>query len=141
MLLFAVWCCLAALHAGTINGMTTIGRLHARGRVPADTFPVRLAIVRAEMGWNYDQAARATGIGSETWRLWEKRKRHCTTLEQTCRTIEAATGFSYEWLMVGGALDASPTDPNGAPVMTGWRTRRKIKRLIRPTRHELVNAA
>lgn len=96
----------------TVYLMTTVTQLpvHREGRVPADTFPIRLAIVRAEQGWNYDQAAAATGIGSETWRLWEKRKRHCTTLEVTCRKIAAATGFSYEWLMVGGTL-ADPTPP------------------------------
>lgn len=94
--------------------MTTVIQLPVRrdGAVPPDTFPIRLAIVRASQGWNYDQAAAATGIGSETWRLWEKGKRQCSTLEETCRTIANVTGLSFEWLMVGGALaPPAPRDP------------------------------
>lgn len=86
--------------------------------MPADTFPIRLAIVRADMGWNYDQAQRETGINSETWRLWEKGKRHCTTLEDTCRVISAATGFSFEWLMVGGGLSPYIPPPKDTPGPT-----------------------
>lgn len=114
--------------------MTTVTRMPVRidGRVPADSFPNRLAIVRAEEGWNYDQAAAATGIGSETWRLWEKRKRTCRTLDETCRQIADATGYSYEWLMVGGSLtspnpphDTRPTNPclsDGGVIVGPWRT-------------------
>lgn len=93
--------------------MTTVIDMPAR-RVPRDTFPIRLAIVRAEMGWNYDQAERATGINSETWRLWEKGKRRCTDIETASRQVSHATGFSFEWLMIGGALDSNgPSEPNG----------------------------
>lgn len=99
--------------------MSTVLQFPVRqdGRVPADTFPIRLAIVRADMGWNYDQAQTATGINSETWRLWEKGKRHCTTMERTCRSIAAVTGFSYEWLMVGGRL--APYSPPDTPIDPG----------------------
>ena len=91
--------------------MTTVIEMPAR-RVPRDTFPIRLAMVRAEMGWNYDQAERATGINSETWRLWEKGKRRCTDIEAASRQVSRATGFSYEWLMIGGPLDGGgPQDP------------------------------
>lgn len=97
--------------------MTTVTHLPVRadGRVPEDTFPIRLAIVRAAMGWNYDQAARATGVNSETWRLWEKGRRHCTTLDSTCRQIAGVTGLSYEWLMIGGTL-AAPPPPNDTQI-------------------------
>ncbi len=100
-----------------LGPMTTVVQMPVRsGRVPEDSFPIRLAIVRAEMGWNYAAAEKATGIGGETWRLWEKRKRHCTTLDVTCRRIAAVTGFSYEWLMVGGQL-APPEPPNDTDVV------------------------
>lgn len=112
--------------------MTMLEPARTRDRVPADTFPVRLAIVRAEMGWNYDQAAKATGIGSETWRLWEKRKRHCTTLEQTCRVIAEATGFSYKWLMVGGPLIEPTADAAETNLRIGWRYRAHLR--SRPSR-------
>lgn len=69
-------------------------------------------MVRAEMGWNYDQAERATGLNSETWRLWEKRKRRCTDIETASRAISGSSGISFEWLMIGGGLDTTPIDPN-----------------------------
>lgn len=72
--------------------------------VPVDSFAVRLAIVRAVMGWNYDQASRATGIGSETWRMWEKGKRRCTDVLGVGSQLAAATGLSREWIVLGGPL-------------------------------------
>ncbi len=80
--------------------------------VPIDTFPIRLAVVRAVMGWNYDQAARATGIGSETWRTWEKGRRRCSDITTVAQQIAAVTGLSIEWLVLGGPL-ASPPRPEG----------------------------
>lgn len=94
--------------------MTTVVRLPVRtdGRVPLDSFPNRLAIVRAEMGWNFHQAALATGLNAETWRLWEKRKRRCEDIETASAKIAQATGFSYEWLMIGGSLSPAPPPEN-----------------------------
>ena len=94
--------------------MSNVVELPAR-RVPRDTFPIRLAIVRAEMGWNYDQAHAATGINSETWRLWEKGRRHCNDIVGAAAMIAAATGFSDQWIVFGGALEAQPP-PSGHPV-------------------------
>lgn len=95
--------------------MTTATVLQFRGTgvVPADSFPVRLAIVRASMGgWNYRQASKATGIGAETWRLWEKRERTCQDMQGVSRKINKATGISFEWLMIGGELarEGGPDD-------------------------------
>lgn len=135
-----VSCCVECLHAGILNSVTTFRGNQTHGRVPTDTFAVRIAIVRAEMGWNYDQAAKATGIGSETWRLWEKRKRQCTTLEQTCRKIADATGFSYEWLMIGGPLGPA-ADPLAAAISSGWNYRNGRMRRNSPRRLVLCSAA
>lgn len=97
---------------GTMPYMTTVIDMRGRrGTIPPDTFAVRLGIVRTVMRWNRKDAQRATGIGAETWRLWETEERQCSTMEATCRKIAAVTGFSYEWLMVGGALD----DPTRGP--------------------------
>jgi transcriptional regulator with XRE-family HTH domain len=85
----------------------------ATGVRPADTFPVRLAIVRAVHGWNYDQAAKATGIGAETWRTWEKGKRHCTDVPGVAAKIAAATGLDPVWIVFGGALAAVASDASG----------------------------
>lgn len=98
--------------------MTTVTQLPAR-RVPRDTFPIRLAIVRAEMGWNYDQAETATGISSESWRTWEKGKRRCANVEGISRKLSEVTGFSYEWLMIGGPLAPQVPDPTGTAASTG----------------------
>lgn len=87
-------------------GMTqsTTGR-----RIPADSFRNRLAMVRTEMGWNYDQAEIATGVGSESWRLWERGLRRCTDVIGVSKKIADATGFDQSWLALGGPL-AEETD-------------------------------
>lgn len=81
--------------------------------VPIDEFRIRLAVVRATMGWNFDQAARATGIGSETWRTWEKGTRRCTDIVAAADRIAHATGLSRQWLIMGGPLATPP--PTGIP--------------------------
>lgn len=94
----------------------------ATGVRPADTFPVRLAIVRAVHGWNYDQAAKATGIGAETWRTWEKGKRHCTDVPGVAAKIAAATGLDAVWIVFGGALAVVADDASGnvKPLRFTW---------------------
>jgi hypothetical protein len=90
----------------------------AFNRVPRDSFPIRLAITRAYMDWNYDQAERSTGINSESWRVWEKGRRHCSDVAGVARKIQAATGLSYQWLMLGGPLEEEapmPEPPAWAP--------------------------
>lgn len=80
-------------------------------RIPADSFRVRLAIVRTEMGWNYDEAERATGVGSESWRLWEKGERRCSDVIGVSRRIADATDFDQTWLALGGPLAAEEVVP------------------------------
>ena len=84
------------------------------GRIPADSFRIRLAIVRTEMGWNYDQAEAATGIGSESWRQWEKGLRHCTDVIGASRKIAEATSFDQTWLALGGPLSREEEIPRPA---------------------------
>ena len=83
-------------------------------RVPADTFRLRLAMVRTEMGWNYEQAQAATGIGAESWRTWEKGTRRCTDVIGVSRQIADATPYDQTWLALGGPLpteDVAPLPP------------------------------
>lgn len=40
--------------------------------VPLDRFGVRIAIIRAEKGWNYAQAEAATGVPGQNWRPCER---------------------------------------------------------------------
>lgn len=81
------------------------------GLVPVDSFRVRLAIVRALMGWNYEEAQEATGIHAESWRLWEKGARNCSTKTDVAAAIAQVTPYSKEWIAFGGPLreeDAGP---------------------------------
>lgn len=73
--------------------------------VPRDTFGVRLAILRADLGgWNVKRAADACGINDQSWRTWEAGTAKPRDLEGVCRSIADATGVDYVWLMVGGPL-------------------------------------
>jgi transcriptional regulator with XRE-family HTH domain len=81
-------------------------------RIPADSFRNRLAMVRTEMGWNYDQAEAATGVGSESWRLWERGLRRCTDVIGVSRKIAEATGFDQGWLALGGPLSMELESPH-----------------------------
>lgn len=97
----------------------TVSYLQPRGRVPEDSFRVRIAIVRTLMGWNYDQAQKATGINSETWRLWEKGDRRCSDIETATAKISAATGFDRTWLIAGGPMAGPGGDgPDGTTAPT-----------------------
>jgi hypothetical protein len=80
-------------------------------RIPTDSFRIRLAIVRTEMGWNYDQAEAATGIISESWRLWEKGQRHCSDVIGVSRRIAEVTPFDQTWIALGGPLAAEKAEP------------------------------
>ena len=92
--------------------MTSVIDMRSRqSRLPRDTFALRVAMVRHEMDWNFREAAAAVGVSHQSWQNWESGK-PCSTMEQTCERLAAATGFRYEWLMVGGALDnGGPNDP------------------------------
>ena len=83
----------------------------SRRRIPADSFGIRLAIVRAEMGWNYDQAQAATGVSSESWRLWE-RGRHCTDVIGVSKKIAQVTDYDQTWLAFGGPLTEEEPHPD-----------------------------
>lgn len=80
-------------------------------RIPADSFRIRLAIVRTEMGWNYEQAEAATGIGAESWRLWEKGARHCSDVIGISRRIAEVTPYDQTWLALGGPLSTEDMGP------------------------------
>jgi transcriptional regulator with XRE-family HTH domain len=90
------------------------------GRIPADSFRIRLAIVRTEMGWNYDQAEAATNISSESWRLWEKGQRHCSDVIGVSRKIAEVTPYDQTWLALGGPLaEEEPPTPRQRPMSRG----------------------
>lgn len=76
--------------------------------VPTDTFGVRLAMVRAELGLNITQAADRCGIKAESWRQWE----HGSSprrVELVARKVEEGLGVDHRWLLAGGPARALST--------------------------------
>lgn len=87
--------------------MTTV----TDGRVPADTLPHRLVLLRLEMGWSQREAAIATGVTYGEWQSMEA-GRAARDIPRKVALIAEATGFSRDWLMWGGPLvPTDPTDP------------------------------
>lgn len=111
-----------------VCGMTEQG---SGRRVPADSFRIRLAIVRTEMGWNYDQAEAATGVGSESWRQWEKGLRHCTDVKSVSRKIAEVTPYDPVWLVMGGPLAAEEDEDE---LSRPRRARSAVGRRVASTR-------
>lgn len=113
------------------------------GKIPADTFAVRLAIVRTVKGWNYDQAETATGIGSESWRTWEKGLRRCSDQIGVARLIGEATGISPIWIAHGGSLLPAPQSPvgrprNGRKLAERRPTASKVSRICNPRKSSVT---
>lgn len=81
--------------------------------VPVDAFRVRIAIVRAERGWNYTEAGEACNVDGESWRRWEKTGRRPRDYEDVCGKISQGAHYSKRWLMAGGPLRSRwfMTDP------------------------------
>ena len=84
--------------------MTTTAPAPDEEAIPEDRFGVRIAIIRACRGWNYQQASEACDIGKENWRLWEKTTRTPHDYEDVCRRIARGSGFSRRWISAGGPL-------------------------------------
>jgi transcriptional regulator with XRE-family HTH domain len=73
-------------------------------RIPVDRFGVRIAIIRAEKGWNYEQAGAACGVDAQSWRLWERTERQPRKYEEVCSQIARGAGYSASWIKAGGEL-------------------------------------
>lgn len=73
-------------------------------RIPVDRFGIRLAIIRADKGWNYEDAERETGIKAQNWRLWERTERSPQRYEDVCAQIARGTGHNLDWIKAGGPL-------------------------------------
>lgn len=95
--------------------MSTLEALPTR-RVPADSFHVRLAIVRCEMGWNIREAARECELGEAAWRTWEIKHTTPRDLRAVVDAIASRTGFDRDWLMWGGPL-AGPDQDIGDQII------------------------
>lgn len=89
---------------------------------PRDSFALRLAIVRAHMGWgNRAEMAEALGFSDQGIKNWEQ-GRVPRNMPEVCRRIAEVTGLDYTWLMVGGPLE--PEDGSG-PHPVAWLSDRR----------------
>lgn len=79
----------------------------SEGRVPRDTLPHRLMLLRNELGWSQREAAAKCGVTFGEWQSMEM-GRKARGLDEKIWRIAQASGFSAQWLMWGGPL--GPTE-------------------------------
>lgn len=97
--------------------MTTTQQTRTGWIADASTFGARLALVRQKRGWgNVQEAARACGVPTESWRNWERDGMDPRHKEVICARIADAAGCDYLWLMLG------PLDVDGRPPAGAHRT-------------------
>lgn len=72
----------------------------AEAWIPADTFGMRLVMIRREKGLTVEQAAKAAGIAHPTWSTWE-RGAHPRDMAKAVAAIATALGVNRDWLMWG----------------------------------------
>jgi transcriptional regulator with XRE-family HTH domain len=90
---------------------TTAPDTPRRGRVPADTFSVRLLLSRHLAGLSIKEAAERAGLNDATWATWEAGRRPRDVVEVAQR-VALACDVDFNWLLLGGQLDS----PMGRPV-------------------------
>jgi transcriptional regulator with XRE-family HTH domain len=71
--------------------------------VPADTFALRLRILRHQLGVSVEEIAGRCRVSPATWSNWERGSRP-RDLAQVVARVAAETGVSRDWLMWGGPL-------------------------------------
>lgn len=78
---------------------------HDPNWVPKDSFGVRLAMIRVELGGlNVKKAAEMCGLNDQSWRNWEAGSGSPRDYETVTAQIAAATGCDLHWLRAGGDL-------------------------------------
>lgn len=79
-----------------------------RGAIPADTFAIRLMLVRVHAGdLTQMQAAERTGLNYGSWSNWEN-GRQPRDKADVVQVISETFGIDRDWLMYGGALAPEP---------------------------------
>lgn len=82
------------------------------GDVPADTFAVRLVLVRHHAGrLSIEKAAEKCGLNAGNWANWEGGRQPRDRAE-VAGAIADALGVDFNWLFWGGPLEG----PKGRPV-------------------------
>lgn len=81
-----------------------LGSRTPTGSVPADTFAVRLVLVRHHAGrLSIEQAAKRCGLNPGNWAHWEDGRLPRDKVEIAQR-ISDALDIDFEWLLLGGPL-------------------------------------
>lgn len=83
-------------------------RPHGR---PADSFALRLAMMRTELGISLEEAAERCGLKPSTWATWEKGARP-RGMDSVVQKIADGLGYDRGWIMFGGPLHDPSTDPD-----------------------------
>lgn len=113
--------CQCCLPAGTLSHMNAPEEREAansaltgrqRGRIPADTFAVRLMLARALAGHlSIREACELTGLNRGSWQGWERGLRPRDILD-VAQCIAASLDVDEHWLLFGGPL----AGPRGMPT-------------------------
>lgn len=133
--------CVHNVRSLSLVGMTRPAATADDGVIPAQTFGVRIAIVRAVLGLNYDQLSRACGalgtpIHSETLRRWEHHTRQCANPDRVARVLskiqipgtehlpERLQHIKADWILNGGEMPAEVLSRAPGPeqeALPNWR--------------------
>lgn len=118
-----------------------------RSAIPADTFAVRLMLVRVHAGYlTIEQAAERSGLNYGSWSNWE-RGRKPRDMDDVVDAISETFGIDPDWLMWGGALTAPERRRRRLPAGDGRNTLRyasmpeRMRRNVRPTGRNQDNRA
>jgi transcriptional regulator with XRE-family HTH domain len=74
-----------------------------KGRIPADTFAVRLLLSRHLAGMGLKEAAEACGLHYATWSTWEAGRRPRDLID-VCERVAQGLDVDFDWLLLGGPL-------------------------------------
>jgi transcriptional regulator with XRE-family HTH domain len=82
------------------------------GRIPADTFSIRLMLARALAGHlSIREASELTGLNRGAWQDWEHGRRPRDLID-VCRRVADKLDVDFNWLLLGGSL----AGPRGVPT-------------------------
>jgi transcriptional regulator with XRE-family HTH domain len=96
-----------------------------QGRIPADTFSVRLLLSRHLSGLTIKEAADRSGINDATWATWEGGRRP-RDLVDVCGRVAEALDIDFNWLLLGGPLLSARGRPTVRPPGTTRRYERTL---------------
>lgn len=107
--------CARCLQLSVMTADATTTRDHTPW-VPTDqSLPMRLAMVRAILGWNMREAALACRVTPTSWRDWEQHGRLPRDLVGTMRRVSERTGVDLVWLLTGTPDPSARRDSNPRP--------------------------